>query len=169
MLPWRVRPLRRPRALSTFLIFCLGSVGVSRDNTVRGNRTAASVTNSPLRRFLSEVPGCPLRDPLRDPSETPKPLRTSSGLLPLFLLPLNLSPRLGSGPGRRDRKHRPHSDGMARQAWMEKSTSRQTGRQIDGKSDPRWMEENAGEKCAKEAEADAIHRFVRHWLDSARD
>ena len=47
-----------------------------------------SVTGFPTQGVLSEVPGRPLKDPLRDP-ETSQNL---SGLLPLLLLPLNLSP-----------------------------------------------------------------------------
>ena len=40
------------------------------------------MTNSPIQGVLSEVQGGPLRDPPEDPSETPKPLRTSLTLQP---------------------------------------------------------------------------------------
>ena len=46
------------------------------------------MTNSPVQGVLSEVPNGPLRDPRRDP----KTSQNLSGLLPLLLLPLNLSP-----------------------------------------------------------------------------
>ena len=51
------------------------------------------MTDSPIQGVLSEVPGWPLRDPLRDPFRDPRTSQKLSGLLTLFLLPHNLSPR----------------------------------------------------------------------------
>ena len=45
---------------------------------------------------LSEVPRWSLEDTLRDPLRYPKTSQNLSGLLPLFLLPFNLSPSAGN-------------------------------------------------------------------------
>ena len=64
-------------------------LGATRPTTLTGKRHSA---RSPLQGVLSEVRGWPLRDPLRDtPLEGHFPSQSLSGLLPLCLLPLNLS------------------------------------------------------------------------------
>ena len=49
------------------------------------------MTNSPVEGVLSEGPGCRLRDPPGDALRDPKTSQKLSGLLPLFLLPLQAS------------------------------------------------------------------------------
>ena len=60
-----------------------------------------SVTGSPIQGVLSEVPGWPLRAPLRAPLRDPRTSQNRSGLLPLFLLPLD-------GPHRQSPVFREH-------------------------------------------------------------